>query len=89
MDAASLASLALVTHASRNAASGRVPFSRSYSATTFEPFHAIHGTPAFCAMIVLPILSPNACMGGPAGPINCIGGFDLASVFGNAGFSDA
>lgn len=32
-----------------------------------SPFHAMVGTPADCAMIVEPILSPKARMGGPEG----------------------
>jgi hypothetical protein len=88
-DAATLASDAQATRAAASASSGRVPRALSYSATTRAPFHDMHGTPAFWAMMVLPILSPRARMGGPAGPTNAMGGSLEARALGRAGFSDA
>ena len=85
--AAALASVADATVASSSALAGNEPVAMSYLASTLAPFHAIQGTPADWAMIVLPILSPNACMGGPAGPMNLMGGVLLASEFGRDGFS--
>ena len=86
-DAARLASIALITHASASAHSGSVPRAWSYSAATRDLFHAMQGTPAFWPMMVLPILSPSARMGGPAGPANWMGGSDGAMALGREGFS--
>ena len=84
-----LAFVAFLTHASRKASSGSVPVARSYSARTCPPFHSMHGTPAFCAMMVLPILSPRAYMGGPAGPMKRMGGDEAWRALGRLGFSEA
>ena len=85
--AACSASVAFLIVASSNACSGNVPVTLSYDAMTCCPFQPMHGTPALCAIMVLPILSPRARMGGPLGPMNLMGGCDLANVSGRVGFS--
>mmetsp|Transcript_75 Transcript_75/g.163 ORF Transcript_75/g.163 Transcript_75/m.163 type:complete len:213 (-) Transcript_75:438-1076(-) len=82
-----LALSAVLTLHSSSSFSPRLPVALSYMALTPSPFQEIQGTPAVCAMMVDPILSPSACMAGPGGPMNLMPCF--LSVFGRAGFSDA
>ena len=52
------------------------------------PFQAMTGTPADCAMMVEPILSPSACMGPAGGPMKRMGrGCTASRLLGSAGFS--
>jgi len=56
---------------------------------TCEPLHLMQGTPALCAMIEDPTLSPSAYMALAAGPRNTIFCLVFASLVGREGFSEA
>ena len=57
----------------------------AYLTRTSAPFHAMVGTPADWAMMVEPILSPNARMAAPEGPMNLM--LFAFSVSGSVGYS--
>ena len=65
------------------------PLHDAKSTATPVPDQGIVGTPAACAMMVEPILSPSAAMGAAGGPRNLIPEGVSASAVGSSGFSEA
>ena len=65
------------------------PLQDAKSTLTPEPDQGMVGTPAACARMVEPILSPRAAMAPAGGPRNRIPEGVSASAVGSSGFSEA
>jgi len=65
------------------------PWHDPKSTATPVPDHGMVGTPAACAMMVDPILSPSAAMAAAGGPRKRMPRGVSASAVGSSGFSDA
>ena len=84
-------SVAECTQARWYTSSGTVRYPASLFAVSVMPVpdHGRHGTSACCATIVDEILSPNARIDEPGGPMNRTRGCSCANISGRRGFSDA
>ena len=68
---------------------GMTPLQEAKSIATPLPDQGMVGTPAACARMVLPILSPRAAIAAAGGPRNFILDGVSSSAVGSSGFSDA
>lgn len=84
-----ITSSALVTHALLYIWLGMMPWHSLNGIWTSEPLQGIVGTPAACAIIVDPTLSPRTAIDVDEGPKNSIFSGALFSAVGKSGFSDA